>query len=696
MGDKNWNQVGWIDQNGPDGGGTHTVESVDYVCYGAGPDPTPVPGISGNLLRDGGMEQYPLSAYWFPDTASGAGDSFGRVNTSNLLQIGYGQPVCGKGFHIVGNTQLCGWSALEFYNINCARAMAPVRQRFNWPGGALHWSLQARGLPHQTDHQVPVHIWITNTSTNQQTSFVNAGVPSSWKKYSGSTASLPAGVYVVNMYKGAGAGEYDAFAIDQVYIGTSPAGDSTCSTDLIPAITATPTPNIGTPTPGAISANYIDNCGFGQGEKYWQFAKPKAYVLYELNNYAHIESGAPQPGIYQYFTWPGGNAFLSLKTRAPFSAYYRNILSGQTYQALSGQPPNWPGGWYTYKTTSSLPKGTYTLNLHFPQGAPYADYDDVVVTSGNYGTCDAPDNATPTALPTNTPNHTPTFYPTNTLRPSSTMLPSSTPYGGNATATPRPSYTPQPTYTPWPTYTPVTPTQPTNTARPPATNTPWPTYTPLPTYTMQPTPTMSDQQQTAGAPTYTPNPTFTPPPTVIPQPPPSYYQECKRPSSATDVAGWIEYNRCETLRFFSFSPNAVSTVAAMPTMAAQYEPWGTIGEMQQTMKDGQELWNSYDWENTGMPGTHELPNADFILTPDPNSPWWDGTIDLNHDEPTVSMECDAKITEIIGPYLSQGVCFIWNYLNMKGLIAWIQLIINVAAYANLGYYFYAAWISKVL
>lgn len=211
---------------------------------------------------------------------------------------------------------------------------------------------------------------------------------------------------------------------------------------------------------------------------------------------------------------------------------------------------------------------------------------------------------------------------------------------------------------------------------------------------------MSPAEQTAGAPTFTPYPTYTPGiPGLVPglptqpppqQPPPSYYADCKRPQNGFDVAGWVDYERCMTTSYFEFSPRSVSTIAAIPTMFAGQEPFGTLYEIVETQRRVEELVNSYDWEHTGLEGMDDAPNPGVILaTASSGSPYNGGKIVLNpRDGSNYSSVCEFELGKIVGKLLATPMCFIFNILRELALMPWFQLFINLACIGALGIYFW--------
>jgi len=652
-------------------GGASVVHAQIYgICYGTH---APIPPSSGNLLQDGGMEQQPSSFFWFPETRNSY-YAFGRFDSSGLGALGSSlQAACGSGSQIIGN--LTCSSILDFFCLQARDRYADIRQRFTWPGGQLYFKYTARGQPEGGwDRNVHALIYITNLSTFTQYVLRDDMLPPEFVTRTGTAPGIPAGVYNFYVTLGSGNAPGDSFVIDDVAVSQTALDGTPCS-PVMPATTATPTPGAGTPTVtstplGIPGPNLIDNCGFEQGEMGWRWQTSKSYVIYGLNNYSHAESDAPLPGVAQSFFWPGGPMFVRYQSNSPHNLYIRHRFTNQTYMINAGDQT--AAGWITYQGTTYVPGGSYDIYLHRPAGLWPVQYDNISVSEGNYTSCQAGSNFTPTAPATATTTATPTMWPTSTQRPTSTVMP------GTSTSTPRPTNTPFPTFTTVPTLVE------TITPRPYSTFTPYPTYTQRPTYTPLPT--------------YTPNgegtiePSLTPTSTMAPQPPPDYYSDCQRPETG-DVAGWIEYNRCIALSFFTWSPKAEATIIAMPTLVSGKEPFGTINEFKDTQDRMKELVDSYDW-NTGIPGTSDSPDPSIFLNPGPDNPWFSGQIEFTQGTGTpISTECTARITAVLGPYLSAGYCWLVNFMQEKGITPWLQLLINLAALGFLAAYFIRKWID---
>lgn len=697
----------WIDTNYPDAGnyaidplespvlvgnsyliGGYTC-SVQVVAVYLGVDPE---SDCSAVLIDGGMEQMPVSDAWFPSTNDFDNRyGFGRMDGGDLITGAlFGGARCEEGYQIVSG-DICELIDDWFQKMLCTtyyseerREASGIHQRFYWSGGNMFYRFSAMARPQGgMDRNVRVNIAIQSAATGQSTYILPAEFPlppGEWSDYSGTLGNIAPGWYWANVYPGHGNAEFDGFSVDDFQISRCEL-NGTCES-LANLVTPSPTPiNSATPTMAGVAGdNLIQNCGFEQGSVYWSFPA-NTFVVYDIaNNYAHLNTSAARP-VAQAFTWPGGIAYVRFQSDSAYNVYFRNLSTGIEYSVLSSV--KMVAGWPTWSGAVSMPQGPYSINLALLAGAGPSDYDTISVSTGNYASCVAGSQATATPHPTSTPNNTPTMWPTNTQRPTSTVM------VGTPTSTPIPSFTPYPTYTPYSTpYPSITP-------NPFHTSTPYPTYTRQPTYTPYPTPSMPPTHTVeAGQNTSTPWPTYTPnPPTATPPnppPPPDYYVDCNRPQNGYDIPHWIEYEKCQMLSFFSMSPNAVSTARAVPTILGTGEPFGTLGEVQDTGNRMKTVMAQYDWDR-GMPGTKDRPDPSIFLTPV-------GALTggpLIPDGPTadpISFECDVSLGNTVG-VLAEGMCWFFNFLYVHGITPWLQLLIDLTALITLAVYIWKKWID---
>lgn len=668
-----------------------------------------------------------MSTYWYSISSPDNRGLFGRMSNNNILHtVTYGRAKCGIGWQTIGDFQ--GWTLSD------TAGYADVSQAFYvpFPGSTYNYRYSiaghsGNGLP----RQVPYKIIAKNTNSSIETQIAWGGVPSDgvWHDMTGSVALSP-GNYKLDIRLGTDHVEKDYIKIDDIQLANYALGTA-CSAAVAP----TPQPTSTVPTP-TLGRNYLLNCNFEENDEndqpeYWQIGADDQYIYSATNRYIMLDtySGkAVNPS--QRFYWYGGDMYVKFSAQRSHSVVVQNIDT-KIYYPISKTITDQGTGWRIYSEKVPVPAGNYEIFLYWAQvrmtNSTYlapSYYDDVSVGAGGYATCAGSPHATatPNTYKTATVYASPTMFSTNTMIPQATQPYTSTPAGSGPSATPRPTYTLLPTFTPYPTFTPWH----TPTASPPAvtaTRSPWPTYTAQATYTPLPTLTLNPWQLTAIAPTTTtgagtptstmdwplatsvaqtltpqpPDPTSNgsgnglPTQAPTPQPPPSYYSDCQRPQDGRDMAGWLEFNQCQALSWFSWSPNAQATYEAFPTSVGGKEPFGSINEAQQGMNELNELIKNGDY-GTPLPGVSTPASLLTFFDYENNTFLQTGKIEVPKSGGQPNMTCSTNLAGTIG-VLSMGYCMFFNFLAEKGIMAWITVIINVCAIGFLLSYIWAKWID---
>jgi hypothetical protein len=224
--------------------------------------------------------------------------------------------------------------------------------------------------------------------------------------------------------------------------------------------------------------------------------------------------------------------------------------------------------------------------------------------------------------------------------------------------------------------------QPTHTGSvPEGTFTPWPTGTPYFTYTPYPTGTQA--------------PWGTPPPPSDPGP----VSRCEMPDDWFNVSQWVDFEVCRVFRWFSWSEENDKQVAAMAEDMQSVEPFGTISEGYESVMTIREVWNSFDWINTGYEGKYNvgLPNLESITLPaldgstfsfEPDAAW-------NARAAEEISFCKERTNTAVGQRVAEGMCIVWSYYYMTGVVQWIQFFWDLAALVLLVRYFYSALFKRM-
>jgi hypothetical protein len=445
--------------------------------------------------------------------------------------------------------------------------------------------------------------------------------------------------------------------------------------------TPTPTPTLtptsgASPTPSATATGNpaaFGNCSFESGSSNWTGS---GFSVQLSGGPVGPQYGQTTNTLKQIFAWPGGYAYFTfwVGPNSNGTVRVRNTSSQSSVTLASVASPS---TWQLRTYAAQMVAGNYAFEAVALNGS-VMKIDGAMVSSNTYYYCGSGSSpATPTSGPTSyvTPTATRTSQYTNTPTRTPTPTPSRTPF---ATGTAQPTNTPRPTNTQPNTNTPqATDTQsaPQQTAT--AQGTDVPTLTPYPTFTPYPT--------------YTPYPSATPYDAPPEQPEPNFYADCIRPQNA-DPGAWTEYTTCYALSWFAWSDINTNEIANFSATAQAKEPFGTINEVGSTMGDFRDLWNSYDWNDTGITGTDE--EASTGTFDQPASGILLGQLDLNNTPNPYTLVCNLRLDDVMGPNVTVAVCFVWGMLKATGFLTWLQLLWDLLMVWLLIRYVQKAWVAK--
>ncbi len=657
--------------------------------------PTPPGPSQGHWIKDGDMEQLPVSSYWM-DLYSGFDPSFGnedgqggkewmsgRLSTRNIFDwLSNGGAACDNGFHAVGVVK-------GFLSGN--NPASPIEQGFEWDGGMLYWKVMMRGtygglLPVDAGDQSSARVYLLDSDGTNIPLIDDRQLTASWETISGHL-DLAAGHYTLRLARGLfGKGySYDSVYYDNVVISNGPIPEG-CNTPYEIPGTKTPTLNptagdggiTNTPGPSPTPIPHLvnlTNCGFW-GEAGWQH-NAQSYLGTAGGPVAAqfaIARGAAPSWWQNFSTSAGGMTQLKAFVRGEVNIQMTNLGNGNKYPVLSGTYASW-----TQATGQAyLPAGSYRIELNTTNATTEGDYDGVVISQNGF-----PENHVCLMTPTPGPTSFVTLTPT--------------PTGAWQTATRTPTMTGTPQIYPTATYY-YGPTQPLNPETATAISstlesihstqtvmatqgTPW-AGTPIPGGTGTPgTP--------APGGTYVPGP-------VPDQPGPGEGAACIRPSSPLDLAHWIDYEVCAVLTWASWGPSQSATLQAIPAQFQAREPFGTINELEEVSTTIKGYVNTLDtytsrYDNPFIDAGEPAINP---FLPGTGSPWNGGKITLQGSASGYLTSCTLSLTQFTGTSMAPSLCFIFDILRKLALLPWLQSFINVSALLGLAYYIKRSWIDK--
>jgi hypothetical protein len=168
-------------------------------------------------------------------------------------------------------------------------------------------------------------------------------------------------------------------------------------------------------------------------------------------------------------------------------------------------------------------------------------------------------------------------------------------------------------------------------------------------------------------------------------------QECYRPGNALELAGWLEYGRCEAFKQIAWCPYHSATMVAIPTQVRGREPFASFDEMASARSTIVADIASYDWQPVGTP----IGDPDTEMwSLDNDSPWNGQRISvLDYSAAEYSTTCTLEMQAIVGSRMSPSICFIFDVLRRLALIPYFQLFINGSSLYALLLYFQHNWIK---
>lgn len=170
---------------------------------------------------------------------------------------------------------------------------------------------------------------------------------------------------------------------------------------------------------------------------------------------------------------------------------------------------------------------------------------------------------------------------------------------------------------------------------------------------------------------------------------------CTRPTNAINIPGWIDYEVCRILWFFTPNQYNMNQIRSAIDPLQNYEPFGSIMEINGMREDLLTEWQKYDWYTTGLEGSQSglpvIADSDYA-TPPPGDvftlmqratevPLLYGNIDFS--DPALnyafSTTCTLRIADLIGPYITPPICFLVDIFRTHGYLPIARLILDLGA-----------------
>lgn len=171
--------------------------------------------------------------------------------------------------------------------------------------------------------------------------------------------------------------------------------------------------------------------------------------------------------------------------------------------------------------------------------------------------------------------------------------------------------------------------------------------------------------------------------------------DCTRPTNAINIPAWIDYEVCRILWFFTPNQYNMNQISSAIDPLQNYEPFGTLVEINGMREDLLMEWQKYDWYTTGLEGSQSgfpvIADSDYA-TPPPGDvftlmqratevPLLYGNIDFS--DPALnyafSTTCALRIADLIGPYITPPICFLVDIFRAHGYLPIARLILDLGA-----------------
>ena len=151
------------------------------------------------------------------------------------------------------------------------------------------------------------------------------------------------------------------------------------------------------------------------------------------------------------------------------------------------------------------------------------------------------------------------------------------------------------------------------------------------------------------------------------------------------IGSWLYYVSGSVMQFVAWCPRHSSAMSSLPNMFLQRDPFATLSETIDLLKDIQAEINAYDWSDSSAPedalgGGDSSPLNTFLNGPTSSSPWSGAPIVLERystAETAWLQSCNQTVTEILGSMASGGFCVVSNLFRETGLSFWFQILLDL-------------------
>jgi hypothetical protein len=179
---------------------------------------------------------------------------------------------------------------------------------------------------------------------------------------------------------------------------------------------------------------------------------------------------------------------------------------------------------------------------------------------------------------------------------------------------------------------------------------------------------------------------------------------CVRPTNAINIPAWIDYSVCRILWFFTPNEHNAVQLRQLAEGVVDFEPVGTIVELQGINADLLTELQKYDWYTTGLAGAQDIfpliiasdsatprPGQFTFITRATEVPLIYG--DLNLNNPTLnymfSTSCNLRLKDNLGPKITPTICWMIDVLRGTGMLPIARLAFDLGAIV-----LFIKWLSR--
>lgn len=177
------------------------------------------------------------------------------------------------------------------------------------------------------------------------------------------------------------------------------------------------------------------------------------------------------------------------------------------------------------------------------------------------------------------------------------------------------------------------------------------------------------------------------------QPTVAWDAQCNRPDTPLNLAWWADYERCEALSWFAWGPQNNNEVQVFTTEIQTYEPFGTLAQLAAVLRQINFRIGSEDW-TSGSSCSGQQADPDLLIQQARGLLL--GQLTFGDSTYTFNDDCNLKLSPIVGPYITKGMCVAINLLCLLGVMQWLQWLANAIFIGAFILYLKNNWLDRMV